>query len=77
MENNVDINEEQNQPTQQDWFKASMTTKAHVAVRHTNRHHQDYQRTACAASITEWQKYAAIQNAEPVKPSARSRLRLN
>ena len=24
MENNVDINEEQNQPTQQDWFKASM-----------------------------------------------------
>jgi hypothetical protein len=22
MENNVDINEEQNQPTQQDWFKA-------------------------------------------------------
>ena len=34
------------------WFKASMTTKAHVAVRHTNRHHQDCQRTPCAASIT-------------------------
>ncbi len=34
------------------WFKASMTTRVHVAEHHTNRHHPDCQRTLCEASIT-------------------------